>query len=94
MITDDPVEPELAKENVVNRMVLVPAMSWPGLSEHGWVAKVTKLDSRTSICSLKLHVTAPTTSSLPLFSASSRSREAGQAVRPCRALFWRYLIHY
>ena len=31
-------------------------------------------------------MTAPTT--------SSRSREAGQAVRPCRALFWRYLIHY
>lgn len=55
VITDDPVEPELAKENVVNRMVLVPAMAWPGLSEHGWVAKVTKLASRTSICSLKLH---------------------------------------
>ena len=54
-LTMDPVDPPLSKEKITSRMVLVPPEQWPGVSEHGWIAKVMKLDLRTSVCSVKFH---------------------------------------
>ena len=56
LLTDAAVEPPLDAANVVTRLVHVPPEMWPGLSEHGWVAKVMKLNmQRPPSCRLKLH---------------------------------------
>ena len=56
LLTDAPVEPPLNPANVVTRYVYVPPDMWPGLSEHGWVAKVIKCSlQRPPSCKLKLH---------------------------------------
>ena len=56
LLTDAAVEPPLDAANVVTRLVHVPPEMWPGLSEHGWVAKVIKCSlQRPPSCKLKLH---------------------------------------
>ena len=56
LLTDAAVEPPLDPANVVTRHVYLPPDMWPGLSEHGWVAKVMKLTmQRPPSCRFKLH---------------------------------------
>ena len=56
LLKDAPVEPPLDAANVVTRLVHVPPEMWPGLSVHGWVAKVIKCSlQRPASCRLKLH---------------------------------------
>ena len=45
----------LIVENAAGRYLLVPPAQWPGLSTHGWMAKVTKVLPKKQIISLKFH---------------------------------------
>ena len=55
LLKQEAVTPELIQANAAGRMVLVPPEVYPGLSDVGWVAKVTKVDKRKGITTVKFH---------------------------------------
>ena len=57
VIEQEPIDPPLERSNAAGRLVLVPPHEWPGLTTHGWVAKIMKCEQRSKdgITTLKFH---------------------------------------